>query len=136
MMKGCHTREGMARLHDIVVDCKHPASLARFWAQVLEGYAVAPYDDAELARLREHGIDDPEDDTSVMLESAADHRICFQLVPEPKTAKNRVHLDLRTGDLEAEVDRLVALGATVLRRDADGVTLADPQENEFCVFPD
>src|SRR5687767_5706933 len=41
----------MARLHDIVLDCRHPASLARFWAATLDGYAVAPYDEAELVRL-------------------------------------------------------------------------------------
>lgn len=126
----------MARLHDIVVDCKHPASLARFWAAVLDGYAVAPYDEAELERLRSVGIDDPEDDTSVMLESETDHRICFQLVAEPKAAKNRVHLDLRADDVEAEVERLLALGATVLWRESDGITLTDPEGNEFCVFPD
>ncbi|MFB9238661.1 hypothetical protein ACFFWC_24560 [Plantactinospora siamensis] len=48
----------MARLHDVVVDSRHPPSLARFWAATLDGYAVAPYDDAELARLRANGIGD------------------------------------------------------------------------------
>ncbi|WP_170223734.1 VOC family protein [Nonomuraea turkmeniaca] len=52
----------MARLRDVVVDCRHPASLARFWAAALDGYAVAPYDEAELARLRAEGVDDPEHD--------------------------------------------------------------------------
>ena len=42
----------MAEIADIVVDCAHPASLARFWAQVLDGYAVAPYDEEELARAQ------------------------------------------------------------------------------------
>jgi len=42
---------GMARLHDVVFDCRHPASIARFWAAALDGYEVAPYDEAELARL-------------------------------------------------------------------------------------
>ena len=50
----------MARIGDVVFDCRHPAALARFWASVLDGYAVAPYDEAELARLRQLGIDDPE----------------------------------------------------------------------------
>ncbi|RBM16159.1 VOC family protein [Streptomyces sp. PT12] len=45
----------MARILDIVVDCGHPAPLARFWAVALDGYAVAPYDEAELARLRALG---------------------------------------------------------------------------------
>ncbi len=43
----------MARIQDITFDCRHPASLARFWAAALDGYAVAPYDDAELERLRD-----------------------------------------------------------------------------------
>ena len=45
----------MARLADIVFDCAHPAALARFWAASLDGYAVAPYDDEELERLRSIG---------------------------------------------------------------------------------
>ena len=60
---------GMARLHDVVFDSRHPASIARFWAAALDGYAVAPYDEAELARLRENGILDPEDDPSVLVEA-------------------------------------------------------------------
>ncbi|MQY32705.1 hypothetical protein SRB17_06590 [Streptomyces sp. RB17] len=52
----------MARLRDIVFDCAHPAATARFWAAALDGYAVAPYDDAELARLRSLGITSTEDD--------------------------------------------------------------------------
>ena len=40
----------MARIRDVVFDCGHPASLARFWAAALEGYAVAPYDEADLDR--------------------------------------------------------------------------------------
>jgi hypothetical protein len=42
----------MARIHDVVIDASHPASIARFRAAVLDGYQVAPYDEAELARLR------------------------------------------------------------------------------------
>jgi predicted enzyme related to lactoylglutathione lyase len=55
-------------------------------------------------------------------------------VPEKKTAKNRVHFDLRAADIEAEVDRLTKLGASVLRRtDDDLVVMQDPEGNEFCV---
>lgn len=73
----------MARIHDVVFDCRQPASLARFWAAVLEGYAVAPYDDAELARLRSIGIEDPEDDPSVLVEGPRGQlRLWFQKVPE------------------------------------------------------
>lgn len=64
----CQTRH-MAILHDVVVDCRRPASLARFWAAAVDGYRVAPYDDAELERLRANGVNDPEDDPSVLVES-------------------------------------------------------------------
>jgi hypothetical protein len=128
----------MGFLHDIVFDCRHPASLARFWAEALDGYAVAPYDDAELARLRAIGVDDPEDDSTVLVEGPGHPRLFFQKVPEPKGAKNRVHLDLGADDPAAEVERLVGLGASVLRRQDEGehrwVTLADPEGNELCVM--
>jgi hypothetical protein len=62
--------------------------------------------------------------------------IWFTRVPEPKTAKNRVHFDLRApGPMADEVARLEGLGATVLRRDAELTTMADPEGNEFCVEP-
>ena len=76
----------MASFGDVVFDCAHPASLARFWAAALDGYAVAPYDDAELARLAERGITDPEDDPSVLVEPPGPGapRLFFTLVPEGK----------------------------------------------------
>ena len=130
----------MAQLHDIVFDCRHPASLARFWAAAVDGYEVAPYDEAELERLRAKGIFDPEDDPNVLVQPVDGEsrpRMFFQKVPEPKTVKNRVHVDLRTSSA-GEVDRLVALGATVIATD-DGPTggvwtlLHDPEGNEFCM---
>ncbi len=57
----------------------------------------------------------------------------FQLVPEGKTVKNRVHLDLTCADLEAEAERLVALGASVFARYDGWITLTDQEGNEFCV---
>jgi len=98
----------VARLLDVVFDCRHPASLARFWAAALDGYAVAPYDEAELARLRANGIDDPEDDPTVLVEpsSGSAPRLWFQLVPEAKRVKNRVHLDLASAEVGAEAERL------------------------------
>ncbi|MFJ3406016.1 VOC family protein [Promicromonospora sp. NPDC090134] len=127
----------MARIHDVVFDCRHPASLARYWAVVLDGYAVAPYDDEELARLRTLGVHDPEDDPSVLVEGPAGApRLFFNRVPEPKTVKNRVHLDVRAPDRDAEVARLVAAGASEVGRHEDWVVLADPEGNEFCVFPE
>jgi hypothetical protein len=123
-------------IRDIVIDCRHPASLARFWAAALDGFEVAPYDEAELERLRAKGITDTEDDPSVLVESPGTFpRLFFQLVPERRTGKNRVHLDLRADDPEAEVERLTSLGATVLARYESHILLADPEHNEFCVMP-
>ncbi|TDC99721.1 VOC family protein [Nonomuraea deserti] len=123
----------MAKLRDVVVDCRHPASLARFWAATLDGYAVAPYDEAELARLRANGVDDPEDDPTVLVEGGPP-RLWFQHVPEHKVVKNRLHLDLDADDPDAEIDRLTGLGATVVATRDDWVVMADPEGNEFCVF--
>ena len=123
----------MARLRDIVVDCRHPASLARFWASILEGYAVAPYDEAELARLRSKGVFDPEDDPTVLVEGPpGSPSFFFQRVPEAKTVKNRVHLDL-DGD-PGELERLLSSGAAVMARHPEWTVLADPEGNEFCLM--
>ncbi|MFD0001010.1 VOC family protein [Streptomyces sp. NPDC127178] len=126
----------MARLHDLVLDCAHPAATARFWAAALDGYDVAPYDDAELARLRAQGISGPEDDPTVLVAPrGGGPRLWCQLVPEPKRVKNRLHLDLVSTEPEAEPGRLTALGATVQDRHEDHWVLADPEGNEFCLFP-
>ena len=65
--------------------------------------------------------------------------MAFQKVPDPTPDKNRIHVDFSAADLDAEVDRLVAAGATVVGRRGDEsfrwVTLADPHGNEFCVAP-
>ncbi|HUP87483.1 MAG TPA: VOC family protein [Acidimicrobiales bacterium] len=126
----------MARLGDVVFDCRHAASLARFWAAAVDGYAVAPYDDEEIARLQSLGIAGPEDDPGVVVErlDSGVPRLYFQQVTEPRVAeKNRLHLDLRCDDLAAEVRRLVALGASVLASFERRKVLADPEGNEFCV---
>ncbi|HLV53992.1 MAG TPA: VOC family protein [Actinotalea caeni] len=127
----------MASLRDVVTDCEHPASLARFWAQVLDGYEVAPYDEDELARLREAGIDDVEDDPTVLVQPVGDApgvRFWFQKVPERKVVKNRVHVDLTAADPPAEVARLRGLGASVVAEHEGLVVLADPEGNEFCLL--
>jgi len=132
----------MARIRDVVFDSPRPSSIARFWAAALEGYAVAPYDDAELARLRAKGITDIMDDPSVLVEpsgsaaigSGPPPRLIFQLVPESKVVKNRVHLDLSADDPAAEIARLTELGATVVAEHDTLTTLADPDGNEFCVL--
>jgi len=132
----------MARIRDLVFDSPRPSSVARFWAAALDGYAVAPYDDAELARLRAKGITDIMDDPSVLVEpsgsaaigSGPPPRLIFQLVPEAKVVKNRVHLDLSADDPAAEIVRLTELGATVVAEHDTLTTLADPDGNEFCVL--
>ena len=93
--------------------------------------------EADLAHLRARGVEDPEDDPVVFVSSAdpAVPRICFQRVPEPKTGKNRLHLDINvTG--EDGVHRLVDAGAEeIARHRAEHhawVVLADPEGNEFC----
>jgi Glyoxalase-like domain len=125
----------MARLNDLVIDCRHPAPLARFWAAALDGYQIAPYDDEELARLRAMGVDDPEDDPNVLVEplDATRPRLFLQAVPEPKVAKNRVHVDLTAEDPRRERQRLVELGATLVAERAGFDVLADPEGNEFCL---
>ncbi len=124
----------MARLHDVVSDSRHPASAARFWAAALDDYEVAPYDEAELERLRTMGIFDPEDDPSVLVEApGVTPRFFFQLVPEPKTGKNRVHLDLRCEAVQTELERLKQLGAVLVSEYADHLLLRDPEGNEFCL---
>ena len=127
----------MARIGDVTFDCRHPASLARFWAAALDGYDVAPYDEEELARLRSIGVDEPEDDPTVLVEApGATPRLFFQKVREDKVVKNRVHLDLRADDPAAEVRRLTELGASVVadEPEASFVVLQDPEGNEFCVM--
>jgi hypothetical protein len=124
----------MARLADIVFDCTRPALLARWWASALDGYRVAPYDEAEMERLRDQGVLDPEDDPNVLVEPASGRgpRLWFQRVEEPKQQKNRLHLDLRTNN-DNEIHRLIESGATELYRLGTTVTMADPEGNEFCL---
>jgi hypothetical protein len=113
------------------VDCSNAYELSEWWKQVL-GY-VDIEDDPNLPGHEECMIRDP----------GTDHRVLFIEVPEPKTVKNRLHLDLRprSSSRDEEVERLLGLGATQLadHRGIHGpgsgwVTLADPEGNEFCVL--
>jgi Glyoxalase-like domain len=122
----------MARLHEIVVDCEHAPSLARFWTAVLDDYAIRPYDDEEIARLAEQGLT-PETDPVVMLDGPGPV-LCFQQVPEKKAGKNRVHVDVVADvDRQAEVARLVDRGGTVRTEFGTWTLMQDPEGNEFCV---
>jgi predicted enzyme related to lactoylglutathione lyase len=110
------------KLGYVTVDCADARSLAPFWASAL-GWEVT-YEADDGAVLADPGGGDP--------------KLFLQTVPEPKSGKNRVHVDLVADDFDAHLDRLRSLGATVLRTDQtpDGkpsAVLADPQGNEFCL---
>ena len=112
-------------IRNVSFDCTDPYALAQFWSQVI-GHPVHP--------------DCVPDDTEVVIEPSGGPRLYFQAVPEDKAAKNRVHVCLQPADRDrdAEVDRLLALGAKVFHdhrtSDGDGwVVLLDPAGNEFCM---
>ncbi len=121
----------MAHLKEIVFDADQPAALARFWEQLVEGYRVRAYDEAEIARLAGLGLT-PETDPVVMLDGPGPV-ICFHKRTGPRPYRNRVHLDLFAADRPAEVARLVSLGASVRRTETDYTVLADPEGNPFCI---
>ncbi|MFC5237243.1 VOC family protein [Pseudonocardia zijingensis] len=109
----------------VTVDCADPKALSGFWAAALDTEVLQNYEDA-----------------FIMLAPSprGGPALAFQLVPEPRSGKNRLHLDLGApvGERQAEVERLVALGATVLGERGDPsvftwTTLTDPEGNEFCV---
>ena len=133
----------------VAFDAADPHALARFWAEavryrqedhsgiVAELLAAGRLSPSEVVEVDGHpafrdvaACSDPD---------ATGPRLFFQRVPEPKTAKNRVHLDLQVGPehREAEVERLTALGATVAWTTSDrgpvNTTLRDPEGNELCV---
>ena len=140
----------MAYDFQVAIDCSSPHVLADWWAEAL-GWEVETQDEAFIRRMVEEGHAGEEQTTVhrgrlVWREGAAitspepgRPRVLFQQVPEPKAGKNRLHLDVRIGPdrQEAEVARLVELGATELWRGSQGphswVTMADPEGNEFCV---
>ena len=122
----------MARLKEIVVDADNPARLARWWAQVADGYAVRPYDEEEIARLAALGLT-PETDTSVMVDGPGP-TLCFHLRTGPRPFRNRIHLDLSSPQRDKEVARLMALGATFWRSEQNYTTLRDIEGNPFCII--
>ncbi|MHB9859805.1 VOC family protein [Streptomyces sp. YIM S03343] len=148
-----------APLHwKLVVDAADPHAQADFWAAALH-YEVED-NSAFVERLLElgalpgaavvehHGrpafrdliaVRHPDDPYDGERGTGLGRRLLFQRVPEPKTVKNRLHLDLHPGEgrRAAEVERLHALGASVLRRVSEPagewVVMTDPEGNEFCV---
>ena len=116
-------------LRSITFDCADPPALAAFWAAVT-GYPVGQANEF-YADLSGDGAAGRGPNPTV------GPGFMFIKVPEAKTAKNRVHFDLGTTDLEAEVGRILGLGAGLVGRYHEhGVrwaTFTDPEGNEFCV---
>lgn len=110
----------IGKLGDVVIDCHDPLRLAEFWQRVLGGYVIRQSHDW------------------VALEPPSGITVSFQLVPEQKTVKNRVHLDVDVGDL---LEATLAAEAAGARRLGDVVydelggfqVMADPEGNEFCL---
>ena len=106
------------------LDCADPERLAPFWAQALH-YRASPYHPPYIA------LSDP---------TGKSPEFVLQKVPEPKRGKNRMHLDLFLGEIEAEARRMESLGARRLSREPilgptgdRWIVMADPEGNEFCV---
>jgi predicted enzyme related to lactoylglutathione lyase len=111
----------------LTFDCAVPIDVATFWAGAL-GYEI------------DHDPEDPEDDGAFLRDpSGRTPGMYFQRVPEAKTVKNRVHLDVRpTGTMAEEVERLKGLGGTVRGSIEEGgsfwTQMRDVEGNEFCVL--
>ena len=143
----------MAREIQVTFDAADPTALAAFWAEAL-GYVIQPppeefetWDQA----LDAWGVPPEERDSrsAIVDPEGKGPRIYIQRVPEGKTAKNRVHLDVRAAPglkgeermaaLSTEAERLKALGATEMYRfeanamDEGMIAMQDPEGNEFCL---
>jgi len=107
----------------LVLDCKDPDALAGFWAPAMDYVHVGTF--GTYAALFPNGRPGP--------------KLLLQKVEEPKLGKNRMHFDIEAADVEAEVVRLVGLGATRLdsspisEHGTSWVRMTDPEGNEFCV---
>ncbi len=108
----------------IVIDSENPHTLAHWWSDVL-GWPVIYEEDGE-------------DEVEVAPHADAQPTLLFVPVPERKSLKNRLHLDFRPDDQAAEVERMLAVGATRVDvgqgDDVTWVVLADPEGNEFCIL--
>ena len=141
----------MAYDFQVTFDSADPHTQADWWAETL-GWAVEPSDEAFIRKMVDEGFATEDDTTTyngtlvwrtgaaiIGTGGAEGRRILFNLVPEPKTVKNRVHLDVRTDgeDLATVRERLEARGATFLYEERQGphpwYTMRDPEGNEFCV---
>ncbi|SNS92853.1 hypothetical protein SAMN04488107_4330 [Geodermatophilus saharensis] len=140
----------MASELQVTIDATDPHVQADWWAEAL-GWQVEPQDEALIRRMVAAGHATEADTTThrgrlvwavgaaITSPDPGRPRVLFQRVPEAKTVKNRVHLDVHVGAerREAEVARLLGMGATELWRESQGpyvwATLADREGNEFCV---
>ncbi|MEH0416415.1 VOC family protein [Streptomyces sp. B21-083] len=105
----------------VIVDAADPAALGRWWAEAL-GWSV---------------VDDSPEEYEIRPTPDQLPGLLFVRVPETKSVKNRLHLDFRPDDQQAEVDRLLALGARhadIGQGEQPWTTLLDPEGNEFCVL--
>ncbi len=111
-----------SRFYHLVVDARDPASLARFWAAVPDQKVLA----------------EDEDGVIVGVDEQTYPGLLFLSAPDEKIVKNRLHIDLNPDDQQAEVERIIALGARRVdigqSPDVTWVVLADPEGNEFCVL--
>ncbi|HEX3541896.1 MAG TPA: VOC family protein [Acidimicrobiales bacterium] len=115
-----------AVLREVIIDCNDPARVAEFWGAVL-GWTVQGQGDEEVLWMSESGAPFP------------DVLLVFVPVPEAKSGKNRIHLDVSPVgcDRDEEVARLETLGARrvdIGQGEQSWVVLADPEGNEFCVL--
>jgi hypothetical protein len=123
------------RWYTVVIDCRNVAAQAAWWAEALGWTTVYEAPD-EVVIVPPHALT-KQKETPVLEQGPG---LVFVSVPEGKTVKNRLHLDLAApagDDQAAEVERLVGLGATrvdVGQADQPWVVLADPEGNEFCVL--
>ncbi|GAA4237893.1 VOC family protein [Actinomadura meridiana] len=111
-----------SRFYQVVIDSHDPASLAEFWSAVLDQPILYRDDDEVIVGADPHAYPG----------------LCFVRNDDAKTTKNHVHVDLDPDDLNAEVERVLALGARRVdigqSADVPWVVLADPEGNEFCVL--
>lgn len=133
----------MANTFQVTIDAASPRRLGAFWCEVL-GYVEQPpppgFDTWEEA-LDAAGIDrsDPDRAFAIVDPGGAGPRLFFTKVPEGKTAKNRVHLDVRIGpdQLAERARHLEALGARLVSEhdepEGHWITMLDPEGNEFCI---
>ncbi|HET9518296.1 MAG TPA: VOC family protein [Actinoplanes sp.] len=138
----------MAYEFQVTFDCADPHTLADWWAETLE-WDVEPSNEAFIKDMIAKGLATEAEtihhNGALVWRSGAairhpdGRRVLFQVVPEAKAGKNRVHLDLRIGAdrIGAVRDKLIARGATFLHDGQQGpyswVTMADPEGNEFCI---